>query len=167
MMAAPSLSFPVLLLASTYTFLLQEGVEPLHEEFIDKESVIGSSGLLAGDVCANVADSSFVFCAVSMVFRDRFCVPWYYGLMVDSSTISPRKQVQSDLKVRLAMLKPAKVERMVVITTCSHICTPQKKSQVFYLRRLLTMLHKKQSSKVDIPLNCGLWSYFALCFCFL
>jgi hypothetical protein len=57
-------------------------VEPLHEEFIDKESVIGSSGLFVGDVCANVADSSFIFCAVSMVFRERFCVPWYYGLTV-------------------------------------------------------------------------------------
>ena len=111
-------------------------MEPLHEEFIDKESVIGSFGLFVGDVCANVADSSFVFCAVSMVFRERFCVPWYYGLMIDSSTISPRKQVQSDLKVRLAMLKPAKVERMVVITTCSHICTPQKKISSLLFKKI-------------------------------
>jgi hypothetical protein len=69
---APSLSFPILLPASTCTFLLQEGVEPLHEEFIDKEGVTGSSGLFVGDVCANVADSGFVFYAVSMVFRERF-----------------------------------------------------------------------------------------------
>jgi hypothetical protein len=47
-------------------------VEPLHEEFIDKEGVTGSSGLFVGDVCANVADSGFVFYAVSMVFRERF-----------------------------------------------------------------------------------------------
>jgi hypothetical protein len=47
-------------------------VEPLHEEFIDKEGVAGSSGLFVGDVCANVADSGFVFYAVSMVFRERF-----------------------------------------------------------------------------------------------
>jgi hypothetical protein len=56
--------------------------------------------------------------------------------MVDSSTISPRKQVQSDLKVRLAMLKLAKVERMVVIMTCSHICTTQKKISSLLFKKI-------------------------------
>ena len=71
------------------------------------------------------------FCSVVWLFAHIVCCfpvqkVSVCCLMVDSSTISPRKQVQSDLKVRLAMLKLAKVERMVVIMTCSHICTPQK-----------------------------------------
>jgi hypothetical protein len=39
---------------------------------------------------------------------------------------------QSDLKVCLAMLKPAKVDRMMVVTTCSHIYTPQKISSLVF-----------------------------------